>query len=194
MTGVPKAIGTISPEEYIEGELHSEVRHEYIDGYVYAMAGASVDHNRIAGNIFAELRSQLRNGPCEPFIGDVKVRIPPRFANAYYYPDVLVSRDPNDREKYFRERPAVIFEVVSPDTERTDKREKAISYRQIPGIAAYVIVEQDRAVLTVLRPAETGWESEILEGMGTVLKLPTIGVEIPLDRVYERTAVASTTP
>ncbi len=187
MSAILKTDGVISPEEYIEGELLSEIRHEYVEGRVYAMAGASADHNRIAGNIFGELRERLRRSKCEAFINDMKARIPPHFADAFYYPDVMVTCDPADDAKYFRERPSFIFEVLSPDTERTDRREKAISYRQISGIKAYVIFEQDRIAATVLRTAEVGWASETLEGKSALLKLPEIGIEIPLEKFYERT-------
>jgi Uma2 family endonuclease len=190
VSAIAKPAGWISPEEYIEGERAAEVRHEYVDGYVYAMAGASDDHNRIAGNIFRELANTLRGRRCEPFINDMKVKIPPTFADAFYYPDVLVAYDPADNAKYFRERPTVIFEVLSPDTERTDRREKAIAYRQIPTIETYVLVEQDRMVVTLLHRAEPGWRSEVIEGAVAVLKLPSLGVEMPLEHIYERTAAA----
>ena len=190
MSTILKATDWISPDEYLEGERSAEVRHEYVDGHVYAMAGASDDHNRIAGNIFAELRERLRGHRCEPFINDMKVKIPPAFAEVYYYPDVLVACDPTDNARYFRERPTVIIEVLSPETERTDRREKAIAYRQIPTVEAYVLVEQERMAATILRRTEPGWQSDAIEGRGSILKLPGIGVEIPLERIYERTAVA----
>jgi Uma2 family endonuclease len=189
-TAIPKATDLISPDEYLDGERSAEVRHEYVDGRVYAMAGASDDHNRIAGNIFAELHDRLRGRPCEPFIYDMKVKIPPTFADVYYYPDVLVACDPTDNARHFRERPTVIIDVLSPETERTDRREKAIAYRQIPTIQGYVLVEQERIAVTVLRRSEPGWQSDVIEGAGSILKLPGIGVEIPLERIYKRTAVA----
>jgi Uma2 family endonuclease len=191
MSALARPTGWISPEDYIAGERQSEVRHEYVDGYVYAMAGASDDHNRIAGNIFAELHQRLRGRPCEPFTNDMKVKIPPAFADVFYYPDVMVACDPTDNAKYYRERPSIIFEVVSPDTERTDKREKAIAYRHIPSIETYVLVEQGRMAATVLRRADPGWQSEIVEGPNAILKLSAIGMEIPLERIYERTAVGT---
>ena len=190
VTAFPKAADWLSPDEYLEGERSAEVRHEYVDGHVYAMAGASDDHNRIAGNIFRELGNALRGHQCEPFINDMKVKIPPAFADVYYYPDVLVACDPTDNARYFRERPTVIIEVLSPETERTDRREKAIAYRQIPTVDAYVLVEQERMAATILRRTEPGWQSDVIEGRGSILKLPGIGVEIPLERIYERTAVA----
>ena len=190
MIAIAKSADWISPEDYLQGEHSAEVRHEYVDGHVYAMAGASDDHNRIAGNIFAELRERLRGHRCEPFINDMKVKIPPAFADVYYYPDVLVACDPTDNARYFRERPTVIIEVLSTETERTDRREKAIAYRQIATVEAYVLVEQERMAATLLRRAEPGWQSNVVEGSGSILKLPGIGVEIPLERIYERTTLA----
>jgi Uma2 family endonuclease len=192
MTAIPRAADWISSDEYLEGERLAEVRHEYVDGRVYAMAGASDEHNRIAGNIFRELGNALRGHKCEPFINDMKVKIPPGLADVYYYPDVLIAYDPTDNARYFRERPSVIIEVLSPETERTDRREKAIAYRQIPTVEAYVLIEQERMAATILRRTEPGWQSELLEGPGSILKLPGLGVEIPLQRIYERTTVAGT--
>jgi len=190
MSAIPKAADTISPDEYLEGERSADVRHEYVEGRVYAMAGASADHNRITRNILTALDNALRGKLCEPFATDMKVRIPPAFAEVFYYPDVLVACDPTDDAKYYRERPSLIFEVLSPETERTDRREKAIAYRQIPTLEAYILIEQDRVAVTVLRRADLGWQSELLEGSDALLKLPGTGVEMRLDRIYERTAVA----
>jgi Uma2 family endonuclease len=192
MDAAPKSCDWITPEEYLEGERASEVRHEYVDGRVYAMAGASDDHNRIAGNIFRELSNALRGKRCEPFITDMKVKVPSlSITDAYFYPDVLVACDPTDNAKYYRERPTLIIEVLSPETERTDQREKAIAYRQIPSVEMYVLVEQDRQRVTVLHRAEPGWRKEVLEGPAAILKLESLGVEIPFTRIYERTAAAA---
>jgi len=120
----------------------------------------------------------------------MKVKIPPTFADVYYYPDVIVVCDPTDNAKYHRESPSVIFEVISPDTEGTDRREKAIAYRSLPSLTAYILVEQDRMAVTILHRAEAGWRKEALEGRNAVLKLDSLGVEIPFERIYERTATA----
>ena len=173
-------------EEYLEGERVSEVRHEYVDGQVYAMAGASDDHNRIAGNIFSALHEHLRGKRCEPFMADMKLKLPE--SDVFYYPDVLVACDPSDDAPYFRERPTVVFEVLSPETERADEREKRFAYALVPSLKVYVIVAQQERRLTVLRRGRTGpWKAEVVEGRGGVLKLPEIKVEIPLTRIYERT-------
>jgi Uma2 family endonuclease len=189
MTAVLKPSDWISPEEYLDGERFANVRHEFVDGRVYAMAGSSDDHNRIAGNIFVALHERLRGKPCEPFINDMKVKIPPRFADVFYYPDVVIACDATDNARYYRERPSFIFEVLSPETENTDRREKAIAYRQIPTVEAYVLVEQQRIAATVLRRAEEGWTFENLEGPEAILRLESLGVAISLGRFYERTSL-----
>lgn len=190
MSALAKLADLVSPEEYIESERASDVRHEYVDGYLYAMAGASDNHNRITRNILTALDNALRGKPCEPFATDMKVKIPPSFADVYYYPDVVIVCDPTDNATYYRESPSIIFEVLSPDTEGTDRREKAIAYRFFPSLTAYILVEQDRMALTILHRAEIGWRKELLEGPDAVLKLDGLGVEIPLERIYERTAAA----
>src|SRR5439155_27303686 len=166
----------ISVEEYLVGERHSQVRHEFVGGYVYALAGASDDHNRIAGNIFAALHERLRAGRCEPFMADMKLKIPG--SQAFYYPDVLVACDQHDRAKYFRERPVVVFEVLSPETERTDQREKWQAYALIPSMKVYVIVAQEKREVMVLRRNRPGpWVPEMLTGRSAVLTLPELKIE-----------------
>src|SRR6266550_4545501 len=153
----------ISVEDYLEGERLSEIRHEYVGGKVYAMAGASDEHNRIAINIVSELVERLRGKRCEPFGADMKLKMPG--SEAFYYPDVLVSCDPSDNAKFFRERPTIVFEVLSPDTERTDQREKRFAYTLIPSLKVYVIVAQDKSELTILRRGKRGkWVGEVLGG------------------------------
>ena len=214
MSPMLKSTNRISREDYLEGEKFAQCRHEYVDGYLYAMAGASDDHDRIAENIFtvlhaasasiilppiqkriardilAVLQPAMRGERCELFSTDMKVRISPTLAEVFYYPDIMVICDSTDHNEYYRERPTIIFEVISPETERTDRREKVIAYRQIPTIRAYVMIEQDRVAATVLLRANQGWESEMLEESGSVIKLSAIDVEIPLERIYQRTALA----
>src|SRR5438105_13987242 len=153
----------ISVEDYLEGERYSEIRHEFVGGHVYAMAGASDDHNRIAGNVFSALHERLRGKRCEAFMVDMKLKIPD--SPACYYPDVLVACDPADNAKYFRERPVVVFEVLSPETEQTDRREKWQAYALIPWLKVYVMVSQEKLELTVLRRGRRSpWVSEVISG------------------------------
>ena len=176
----------VSLEDYLEGERLSEIRHEYVGGYAYAMAGASDDHNRIVGNIYSSLHQRLRGKRCEPFMADMKLKIPG--GQAFYYPDVLVACDPSDNAKYFRERPTVVFEVMSPETARSDQREKWYAYALVPSLKVYVLVAQEKRELTVLRRGRSEiWIPEVIKGRDSILKLTEIQVEIPLARIYERT-------
>ena len=97
--GIPKLKTKISVEDYLEGELIGPVRHEYIEGEVYAMAGASDVHNLIAGELYALLLNRLRGSQCQPFFGDIKVQVT---KTVYYYPDVLVSCEENPHDPDFR--------------------------------------------------------------------------------------------
>lgn len=123
--GLPKFKTKISVENYLESEKISPVRHEFVEGEIYAMAGASDNHARIAMNLSVILSLHLRNSPCEPFSNDIKVRVTP---SVYYYPDILVTCEENPEDAYFRNNPTLIIEIVSKSTERTDRREKVFLY------------------------------------------------------------------
>ncbi|MHB9102072.1 MAG: Uma2 family endonuclease [Sulfuricella sp.] len=128
--------------EYLEGELRSDIRHEYVAGQVYAMAGAGEKHNLIALNIASRLRSAVRGTPCRAFISDMKVRVGQN--DAFYYPDVMVACDPQDTESLYKRSPCLIVEVLSPATEAIDRREKFFAYRSLPSLRHYLLVSQDQ--------------------------------------------------
>ena len=179
----------ISPDEYLQSELLSEVRHEYFAGELVAMAGASVAHNFIAGNIFAELHAHLRGKRCFPFMNDMKAHIQQRGDDWFYYPDVMVNCDPAGQHKYFCDTPALIVEVLSPDTEAKDRREKRLTYEMISTLHTYVLVAQARRELTVFRRTASGWSRELLPNDGEVLRMAELDFEMPLDSIYERTGL-----
>ena len=107
----------------------------------------------------------------------------------------MVSCDPADDAKYYRERPTVVFEVLSPDTGRSDQREKRYAYALILALKVYCIVSQERPEVTILRRAPAGsWVTEVVAGRGSLLRLPEIKVAIPLARIYERTAASRRRP
>jgi len=137
--------GPISEEEYLHLEARSPVRHEYVSGEVFAMTGGTLRHNAIAVNLVAALRAHLRNTPCRVFINDVSVRVAK--ANAYYYPDLLVScgREAQalDLESGEVEDAALIIEVLSEGTEATDRREKLLAYRTLASLSEYALISQD---------------------------------------------------
>jgi Uma2 family endonuclease len=188
MTAAEKISDWISPEEYLEGERYSQIRHEYVDGCVYAMAGASGDHNLIAGNLFAHLWAATRGGRCHVFTNDMKVKVSPD-SDLFYYPDVLVACDPSDNAKYFRERPALIFEVLSPETERLDRREKLFAYQRMPSLRRYILLEQESIAAKVYYRSGDDWESLTLIGPEAILELPEIQARLRLGALYERTAL-----
>ena len=126
-------------DDYLEGELSSDIKHELIDGTIYAMAGASANHERISVNVLAEFRNHLKNQPCEPFGSDMKLRINSNF----FYPDVMVDCHFDNSEPYFTETPIIIVEVLSKSTRKKDTTLKLLSYINIPSLQEYVLIEQD---------------------------------------------------
>ena len=175
----------ISPEEYLEREMASDLRHEYLGGRVYAMSGTSDPHNVIALNIAAALHGHLRGKSCRAFINDMKCRIESVGHDAFYYPDVMVTCGPRGEPRYFKRDPVIIFEVLSPGTEGTDRREKFFAYTSLPTLEAYIIVEQDKIGVTAFRRAGEGWATEVIESRDAILHLPRIEMELPLALIYE---------
>jgi Uma2 family endonuclease len=180
-----KKIQRISVEDYLAGELTSPIKHEYLGGVVYAMAGARNLHNDISGNIFASLHTRLRGQPCRPYNSDTKMRVRSLAPIRFYYPDTSVSCRPNPRNDSFQDNPKVIFEVVSNVTRRIDEGEKKDAYLSIPSLDIYVLVEQESPMVVVHRRRESEFVSEVHEGLSAVLPLPEIGIELPLAEIYE---------
>lgn len=176
----------ISVEDYLEGELDSPIKHEYLGGVVYAMAGARNAHNVIKDNIFGSLHFRLRGKPCQPHGSDTKVRIHLSNQIRFYYPDDQVVCDPNPLKDSFQDNPVVIFEVLSKKTRRIDEGEKKDAYLQIPTLAVYALVEQEEPAIVVFRRAKQSFAREVVEGLDATLALPEIQVELPLAEIYER--------
>src|SRR5437660_7721120 len=133
---VPRRLHRLSVDEYLEAEKDSPVRHEFIDGQIYAMAGASDRHNRISINLTKALDDRLTDGPCEVFMADMKVWVS---ETIFYYPDVVVACDGPGADSYYRKHPKLIIEVSSPSTERIDRSEKLLAYKQVKSLKEYVI-------------------------------------------------------
>ncbi|HET7626389.1 MAG TPA: Uma2 family endonuclease [Verrucomicrobiae bacterium] len=174
----------LSVEEYLAGELHSRDRHEYLGGTVYAMAGTSGEHNLISLNLAFGLRTHLRGKPCQVFMSDVKLRLRISEEDVFYYPDVMVACDPSDAERYFKRRPQVLIEVLSPETESIDRREKFLSYIQIETLSEYILVAQNKMEATVFRRSNK-WEPEILNRADEVLRIESLNFALPLNLIYE---------
>lgn len=174
----------ITEQEYLEGEKFAEERHEYVDGVVYAMAGSSRRHNRIAFNIAFNLRLISRDKPCDIHLSDVKVRV--QRAKAYYYPDVVVSCQRDEADAYYLEKPCLIVEVTSKSTEWKDYAEKLIAYQKLESLQVYLIVAQDQPLVTMCyRDAETGWEVARFDELEQTLTLPCPDCPLTLAEIYE---------
>lgn len=193
--GIPKLRPKISIEEYLESEKTSDIKHEYVDGEVFAMAGTSKSHNRIIGNILEKLNPHLRGSDCEPFFVDIKVKV--EKYNRFYYPDLLVVCGDDLESEYYTQKPKLIIEVLSPSTAMTDKREKMFIYKEIESVEEYIMIEQDRIYAEIYRRrGDTGlwdWieffpEEEIeFASVGFKMLMSEIydGVEIPEKKFYE---------
>ena len=178
----PVSRAWISPEEYLDAEDRAEVKNEYLGGNVYAMAGGTRRHNQMTGNIYAELQKQLEGKSCRPFIGDVKVRIDIAKDTYFYYPDVMVGCNPKDNHPLYLTEPKVIVEVLSPSTERIDRREKFFIYQRIESFDTYLLVDQEKREVTVYRK-NVGWTAEVLQDQGEIA-LDSIGCRLSLERIY----------
>ncbi len=170
-------------DEYLQFDLESLVRYEYIAGQIYPVLGDSHNLKFIAENLFARLRTQLYGTDCQVFSSDMKVRI--ESMNAFYYPEVSVVKDSQDREIYFKSHPCLIAEVISPTTERIDRNEKLFNYRQIPSLQEYILVHQSEAKVEVYRKVyQNNWLLETLT-QDSILKLHSVNIEITMAEIYE---------
>jgi Uma2 family endonuclease len=172
----------LTVEKYLDGELGSTVRHEYVNGQVYAMAGASDRHNLIAANANALLNTALPDAG-EVFISDMKVHIHTETDIVFYYPDVMVCCDTGDRETYYREKPCLLIEVLSSSTERQDRFEKFFFYQRIPSLQEYLLLSQNIREATLLRRSRA-WQPEVYhEGE---IYLASVGLTVSMEALYRR--------
>ena len=180
----------LTEQEYLNSEMSSPVKREYVAGRVFAMVGVSRAHNLVTMNIAATLRERLKGGQCKVFVADIRVRV--QRAQAYYYPDVVVTCDPEDRDEYQVTRPVLIVEVLSPATEAIDRREKLLAYQTLDSLKEYVLVSQERRRVEVVRRGEGGswWQDTIDEADGDAaeVRLESVGVTLTLPQIYEGVA------
>ena len=185
MTAVRK-LKLVSVEDYLAGELASQIKHEYVGGFVYAMAGARNVHNIIAVNVLGSLFVRLSGRRCQPFNSDTKIRIQSPRQVRFYYPDVSVICNENPQTDSFQDDPIAIFEVLSRDTRRLDQGEKLDAYLTIPSLCVYGMIEQESPTVIVYRRKGEGFDREIYEGLDAVIPLPEIDTELPLAEIYAR--------
>src|SRR5262249_1868235 len=163
-----KKLNLVSVEDYLAGELISPVKHEYLGGVVYAMAGARNAHNLIASNTLGALHGHLRGQRCRAFNSDTKIRVRLPTHVRFYYADVSVICPPNPQPDSFQDEPAALFEVLSRGTRRTDEGEKKDAYLTIPSLGVYVLIEQETPAAIVFRRTDQGFVREVYQGLDAV--------------------------
>ncbi|MFY0612255.1 MAG: Uma2 family endonuclease [Hyphomicrobiaceae bacterium] len=183
MPQVNVAYDLMTVEDYLAAENDGSWRHEFIDGMVYAMAGASERHSVIKVNVIGLLNVMIAQ-ECRVFDGDMKLRITQEETTRFFYPDVFVSCTPPDDTQYFREDASLIIEVLSPSTQRIDRYEKMPVYKALPSLSEYVLVEQDFPKIEIFR-RRTGWRREVLEPDDPIT-LESIGQTLNFNQVYRR--------
>ena len=175
----------LTAEEYLQMEKNSPVKHEYINGEIYAMAGATDTHVTIAGNIFALLLSHLRGSGCRVYISDMKARIESK--NRFYYPDVIVTCEEKDRENStYKKFPRLIIEVLSDSTEAFDRGDKFIDYQSLETLQEYVLINSNKARIECFRRTEKNlWTLQFYTESNQQFQLTSIDFTSTIDDVYE---------
>lgn len=186
---LPQSKLRFTPEEYLTFERASETKHEYIDGFIYAMAGGSSPHNRICFNVIGELHARLKGSDCFGFTSDQKIRTD--LLDLFSYPDItIVCGEPifHDHHKDVVLNPKVIIEVLSPSTESHDRVEKFARYRTIKTLTDYLLVAQDRASVEhfTRQKGKSEWLYSAAIGLQSVIKLASLNCTLKLAEVYDR--------
>lgn len=168
----------ISEADYLEGESIAETKHEFLDGEIYAMAGASENHNLLALNMASELRARLKGTPCRTFMADMKIKAD----QAFFYPDVMVVCQRDDQDEYYKSAPVIVVEVLSKATRRFDQTVKRLRYQALPSLEEYVLIEQDRGEIVVFRRRD-GWQSSYYY-LGDQIHFYSVDVAVPVADIY----------
>ncbi|HWE36618.1 MAG TPA: Uma2 family endonuclease [Isosphaeraceae bacterium] len=178
-----------SPEEYLVHERRAQLRHEYRDGVITAMAGTSREHSLILMNLARDVGVQLRHRPCEVHGSDLRVAV--TAAGLDTYPDLtIVCGEPQFLDNQFDTllNPTVVIEILSPSTEDDDRGEKFERYKRLESLREYVLVAQDRARVERFTRRGDEWVLAEFDSLDDVLRLESIGCEIPLREVYAKVA------
>lgn len=182
----------ITPQAYLQQERLAASKSEYINGQIFAMSGASRQHNRITVNATASLHAQLEGGPCEVFSNDMRVKI--KSENVYTYPDVVVACGDaryEDAELDTLLDPTLIIEVLSDSTEKYDRGKKSAYYQQIESLQEFVLISQDQArIECYTRQTDHRWMMTPVTTLADSISLESIGCVLPLAAVYARVQFA----
>lgn len=174
------AVNYISEDEYLEGEEISDIKHEYIDGEVWEMAGASLRHNIITSAVSRHFGNHLEGTRCTTVSSDFKVKT----TDCFFYPDVVVLCSDDDEYNYFTDKPLIIVEVLSKNTRKIDQTIKMASYKTLPSFQEYVLIEQDFAEVEVCR-RNNNWISERYF-LGDDVTFESIDLTLSVEAIYNR--------
>ena len=183
--GLAQKITALTVDEYLALEEASNIRHEFVDGYIHAMAGGTLNHNRISMDFGTLLNDRMMGKNCEAFVENIIVKIS---AAIYYYPDVVVAYDEIDGHESVIHNPVLVVEVLSKSTEKIDRREKMIEYQMVSGLREYAIVTQDKMQIEVYRHDNAGeaWEGEIYTEPEQEVLFASVGVKMLVSEIYKR--------
>ena len=178
----------ITPEEYLAIERAAEHKNEYVNGEIFALAGASRKHNLIVGNISGELREQLKGKPCEVYPGEMRVKA--AASRAYVYPDVVVvCEEPNLEDDYLDTllNPTLVVEVLSKSTESYNRLAKSAYYRTIESLSEYLLVSQEEyRVEQYVKQVDGRWLLSDVRSLDSIIELKSIGCSLALRDLYDR--------
>ncbi|MEA5420711.1 Uma2 family endonuclease [Spirulina sp. CCNP1310] len=180
----------LTPEEYLAAEEQSPVKHEYIDGEVYAMAGTTDNHNTIALNLATLIHNHFKGTDCRVYFSDVKAKIAAK--NRFYYPDLLVTCDVRDREtSTYKSFPKLIIEVLSDSTEKFDRGDKFNDYQALASLEEYVLVSSQHQRVEIFRRKHQFWQYQTYDLDQPNFKLETIGLDVKIADIYEDVVLES---
>ncbi len=169
---------SISEGDYLRGEHHAEFKYEYVDGQVYAMVCASANHNHLSLNVASQIRNHLKEySSCNVFHSDFKVKAGTRF----FYPDVVVRCDNED--DYYTEKPILIVEILSSTTAKYDRTFKLLTYKRIPSLVEYVMIEQGKCFVEVYKLANGVWDYTAYV-LGDNVQFKSIGLTLSVETIY----------
>ncbi|MDT4332821.1 Uma2 family endonuclease [Methylomonas sp. MED-D] len=173
----------LSVADYLQGELISEVKYEYINGEVYAMVGVKRAHDTVTTNLIAFLHAHLRGTSCRVHSGEMKVRVQTAATDCFFYPDLHVTCSASDTEELFNSQPKLIVEVLSDATERYDRAEKFHHYRKLASLEEYVLIAQDTPRVECYRRGDA-WDLQIYQ-QGEQAVFQSLGFELAVADIYE---------
>jgi len=176
-------------EEFFEFEKSSPLRHEFVNGVLFAMTGPSLAHNQVIQNLAFAIRNHLKRspgerGPCAVYSSDARLVIRRDVNEISYYPDVIVDCRPDTRDTHYVRDPKLIVEVLSPSTQMIDRREKLQNYRLIDSVEEYVIVAQDEKRVIVYPRAER-WKPRVYGTLDAAIELRSIDLTLPMIELYD---------